>query len=273
MATLTVTPASSISAPNVLNASGIAAGVTVVRFRRAHGSKVEDIPGSFVVTGGTASYSDYLYPLDEPVTYMLYDNVWTEPPLATAAPTPAVSSQGKPWITDLVFPGLRYTDVIVAATGDRVRAGRISPYYVMAQPYAVTVGDVRSASTGTLQLFCRSHAERDRVLYAMSSGNPCALRVPVACRTVVDEMYFAPMDVTETPFGSRGACVLSVDYVEVDLADVTTYQPVTYGVQTSNAAAASLLYGSLLPSPTGLSRQFYGKTYADMYLSSTGIAP
>jgi hypothetical protein len=172
-----------------------------------------------------------------------------------------------------VFPALRYAAVTIVETGDRMRAGRVTPYYVMAQPYAVTVGDVRSASAGTLQLLCQSHADRDAVLYSMSTGNPCALRVPATCRTVIDEMYFAPIDITETRLGSAGKCLLSVDYVEIDLSDVTTFQPVSYGAQTQNAAAANLKYGSLLPSPSGLSLAFYGKTYADMYLSPTGIAP
>lgn len=272
--TLTVTSATSMSEANVLNVTGLPAANTVVRFRRVRGSIVEDIPGSFVATANAVRYLDYLYPLDESVSYLVYDSVWTEPPLAASGPTTPVSSQGRPWIRDLVFPALRYAAVTIVETGSRLRAGRISPFYVMAQPYAVTVGDVRSASTGTLQLLCTSHADRDAVLYAMSAGNPCALLVPAPCRTLVDEMYFAPVDITETRFGFSGSCVLSVDYVEVDLSDVATFQPITYGTQTQNAIAANnMTYGSLIPSPTGLSLAFYGKTYADMYLSSTGIAP
>jgi hypothetical protein len=263
---LTVTPAADVSQPNVLNVTGLDPSTTVVRFRRAHGTTVEDIPGSWVATANAVSYSDYLYPLDIPVTYMVYDSEYTEPPLATSTPTAPVPSMGRPWVRDLVFPALRYAAVTIVETGDRLRAGRVSPYYVMAQSYAVTVGDVRSASAGTLQLFCTSHADRDTVLYAMSTGNPCALRVPSTCRAVVDEMYFAPVDITETRFGPDGKCLLSVDYVEVNLSDVATFQPVNYGTQTQNATASDMRY-------SGLSAAFYGRTYADMYLSPTGVAP
>ena len=270
---VTVVAAATPAQPNTITVTGLTPTTTVVTFRRTYGTTLEDIPGAWVANAsGVVTYTDYLYPLDLPVTYQVFSSDGLTL-LATSAPSTPVPSGGRPWIRDLIFPALRYAPVTIVEVGDRTRAGRISPYWVMAQPYAVTIGDVRSGSVGTLQLYCASHAERDTVLYAMSTGNPCALQVPAGCRAVIDPMYFAPQDITETRFGSAGKCLLTVDYTEVDLSEVATFQPVTYGVQTQNAAAAAVLYGSLLPNPSGLSLAFRGKTYTDMYLSPTGIAP
>ena len=189
---------------------------------------------------------------------------------ATSGPVP---SGGVPWIRDAVFPDMHYAPVCIVDVTDRTRAARITPYYVSATPGAVTAGDVRSSSNGTLTLLCRSHAERDVTIHAMSTGSPCQLRVPAACRAVVDEMLFAPLDIGETRYGVAGACLLTVDFLEVDASELATFKPVTYGVQKQNATAAGLQYGTLGPPATELALQFVGKSYRHMYLSPTGIEP
>jgi len=273
---ITVTPATSMSEANVLSVTGLVDN-DVVTFRRLDEGTpgLVNIPGSFVVVNDAVSYADYMYPLDRATTYYVYDSTGTVL-LATSATVAAVPSGGTPWIRDVVFPALRYSSVRIVDVTGRVRAGRITPYYVVGQTMAVTAGDVRSGSTGQIHFLCQSHAERDEVIYAMSTGNPVSLRVPAECRVIIDEMIFAPVDISEARFSTGGACVLTVDFVEVDLSEVATFQPVTYGMQTQNAAAAGLLYGGLppkVPAPSGLSLNFLGKTYADMYLSPTGIEP
>lgn len=270
---ITVTPAGSALNANRVQVTGLAAVQVVVLYRQ-HEGETERIPGTFTATsGGVAQLDDYLYPFDVPIQYVVYDSTETNV-LATSAVVPAVPSGGMPWINDVVFPGIRRATVTIVDVLDRTRPGRVSTYSVAAQQYPIAIGDVRLGSTGSLQLLCRSHAERDNVIYALSSGNPCVLRIPTACQVVVDEMTFSPLDIRETRLSTSGACLLGVDYVEVEIGDVGSYVPVTYGAQTTNAAAASLLYGTLNPPPaTGLSANFKGKTYKDMYLSQTGIRP
>jgi hypothetical protein len=273
---ITVSPAGAPANPNTVTVTGLVD--TAVIFKRyytpaAGGSAVyEPIPGQYVVAAGAVTYKDYLYPLDTPVSYVVYKSDGVTP-LATSTPAPAVASGGKPWIRDVMFPALRYSDVRIIDLPSRLRAGRVAVNYVIADPYAFTVGDVRSAPSGTLQLYCTGHTERDRVLNVLSTGNPVQLRIPVACQTMFDEMLFTPLDVTETRWGGSGACILSVDYVETGWTQVAPFQPVTYAAQTQNAATAGLKYGSLGPPATGLAAAFVGKTYVDMYLSPTGIAP
>lgn len=271
--TIVVVPATNASQPNQVQVSGPEIASAVVRLRRVVGGSIEDIGGAFLVDAtGTFTYLDYLYPFDAETIYQVYDSTGTTL-LAESAPVPAVPSEGTPWIRDLIFPSLRYAAVTIVDVTNRMRAGRVTPYWVTAQTYAVTAGDVRSGSIGQLIILCHSHEERDRVLYSMSTGNPCVLRVPTPCRVVVDEMYFTPQDITENRYGIGGACILTVDFVEVDASDLATFRPVIYSTQTANAAGAALLYGSLLPSPTGLSAAFYGYSYSDMFISPTGIAP
>lgn len=274
---ITVAPATSMSGANVLTITGLVDNDVVTLRRWDEGDPgVTLIPGAFVADANDmVTYADYMYPLDRASTYYVYDSTGTVL-LATSTTVPAVPSGGTPWIRDVVFPALRYSPVRIVDVTGRVRAGRVTPYYVIGQPMAVTAGDVRSGSTGQIHFLCQSHAERDAVLYALSTGNPVSLRVPAECRVVVDEMVFAPVDVSEARFSTSGSCVLTVDFIEVDLSEVATFKPVTYGVQTQNAAATGLRYGGLppgVPAPTGLSLNFLGKTYADMYLSPTGIAP
>jgi hypothetical protein len=137
---------------------------------------------------------------------------------------------------------------------------------VVGQAARVTVGDIRSRSDGAFQLLALSHAERDTIIAAMSTGNPCQLRVPPACQTVLDEMVFTPLDIGEVRFGSHGLNLLDVTFVEVDPSAVPVFVPVTYAGQKANATTAGLNYA-------GLAAAFVGKTYRDLYLSPTGIAP
>jgi len=273
-AVVTVTTATDASLPNIVNVTGIDVGTNVITMTRRYGSEPEQPIGGAIVVNATthaASYEDYLYPFDTPTTYAVYDSTG-QVPLGSAV-AGLVPSTGWPWIRDAVYPAQRYTTVCIVDITDRTRAGRITPFYVNAVPGAVTAGDVRSASNGTMTLLCRSHAERDVVLDAMSSGSPCQLRIPAACQSVVDEMLFAPLDIAEARYGTSGACLLTVDFLEVDPGQLATFKPVTYGVQSTNAVAAALEYGKIGPPATELALQFVGKTYRDMYLSPTGIEP
>ena len=269
---VTVNAATEASEPNAVTVTGLTAGQQVI-FMRAYSGIVERIAGVFTADGsGIIAQPDYLYPFDVAVTYLVYDTTGTTL-LGQSTATPAVPSTGFPWIRDVVFPALRYSAVRIVEVSDRTRAARVNQYSVVAQPFAITTGDVRSASFGTIVLYCTSHEDRDNVLFAMSTGNPCLLRIPTACQVVIDEMTFTPLDITEARIGANGACLLTVDFVEVQLSEVGTFQAITYATQTANASAEALNYGSLLPAPTGLSLNFVGKTYRDMYVSPTGIRP
>lgn len=270
---VTVDPATSASEPHAVTVTGLAAG-QVVTFARSYGDTVERIAGAFTAdSGGVVAQPDFLYPFDVAVTYLVYDSAFVTF-LAQSAAAPPVPSGDVPWVRDVLFPSLRYAPVIIVDVTGRSYEGRVTPYYAAGQPYAVTTGDVRSASIGTLQLLCRSHTERDAYLFAMSSGNPCLLRVPSACRERVDEMTFTPQGIEETRFGTHGACLLSVEFVEVSLSEVGTFQGITYAQQTQNATATDLRYGQLAPPPaSGLALAFVGRNYYALALSPTGVAP
>jgi len=268
----TATGATTPAEPNTVTVTGLAAGQQIT-FMRMTPTTAERIAGVYTAdSGGVVAQPDYLYPFDTTVSYVVYDATGTVVQ-ATSNTVGPVPSGDQPWIRDVVFPSLRYAPVVVVDITGRVRTGRVSSFWAVGSAPAITSGDVRSLSEATLTLFCRSHADRDAVLYAMSSGNPCLMRVPSACRAVVDEMTFTPRDISEARYGIDGACLLMVDLVEVALSEVGAFQPIDYGTQTSNAYAASTLYGSLTPVPTGLSLAFLGRTYRDLYLSPTGIAP
>jgi hypothetical protein len=98
----------------------------------------------------------------------------------------------------------------------------------------------------------------------MSSGSPCQLRTP--CATIVDDMYFTPVDIAETRYGIKGWCLLAVDFIEVSPTELAPFKAISYGVQTQNAAAAGMNYAQLRDA-------FVYHTYRDMHLSQTGIAP
>jgi hypothetical protein len=270
---ITVDGASNASEPNAITVTGLTPLTQQVVFMRSYGGELERIAGTWTAdAGGVVAQPDYLYPFDVPIVYLVYDSTVTTL-LAQSAVVAAVDSDGMPWIRDVIFPSLRYSSVRIVDVTGRTRAGRINPYYAVAQPMAITTGDVRSGSTGSLQLYCVSHEDRDTVLFALSTGNPCLLRIPAACQVVIDEMAFAPVDIAETRMGTGGACLLTVDFLEVELSEVGAFQGITYAQQTDNAAAANIKYGSVTPPPSGLSLAFAGKTYRDLALSPTGIAP
>lgn len=269
---VTVNGAEHASEPNAVTVTGLAANQQVI-FMRSYSGKIERIAGvSTADNAGTVGAPDFLYPFDVQIIYLVYqtDGVTL---LGQSAPVPAVPSEGTPWIRDVLFPALRYSSVRIVDVTDRNRIGRVNQYAVVGQPYAITTGDVRSASVGTLMLYCVSHEDRDNVLYAMSTGNPCLMRIPQACQVVVDEMTFTPLDIREDRIGSNGACLLTVDFVEVALSDVGAFRGITYATQTANANAENLKYGQLKPPPSGLSLNFVGYTYRDLYLSPSGIRP
>lgn len=262
---ITVTTAIDPTKPHTINVTGAAAGA-VFTLTREYGTKAETLRGTLIASaGGTASRTDFMYPLDTPVRYVLRDSA-TGAIVATSALVPAVDSGGFPWVRDMMFPESRYSPIRIVTVLSRRYAGRVTPFTLINQRYPVTVGDVRSASDGSLLLFCTSHAERDRVIDALSSGNPCSLRVPPACQVVIDEMLFTPLDIDEEMFGSNGANLLTVDFIEVSPSELPPFQAITYGVQTQNAAVAAMTYA-------GLKTAFAGHTYADLYYSQTGIAP
>jgi len=237
--------------------------------RRVIGSLHEPLVGPIIAGHYTDNtpvlfVEDYLYPLDTTFAYELLDatNTLVLDKSANVGPVP---SGGYPWIKDLIYPAQRIARTVIVDITDRTYGGRITPYYLVANKYPVTVGDVRSASTGTLTVLCRTHAERDEVIEALSSGGPCQLRTP--CSTVVDDMYFTPGDINEARVGITGACMLAVDFTEVSPTDIAPFRAVSYAQQTQNAIAASAMKYS------GLRDAFAFHTYRDMALSQSGIAP
>ena len=272
MPAIEVFPAQIPTQPHRLELSGLTAG-QVVTFRRLVGSIRTDIGGQHIATaGGTYTYDDYLYPLDTPLSYEVWDSTRTMWIMSSTL-VPAVNSLGFPWIRDTIYPNVRSSPLIIVDLDPRERPGRIAAFFPIGQSLPLTTGDVRSASSGTLTAFCRDHAERDRLIYALSSGNPCQLLVPNKCTKCIDPMNFAPQDVSETRVGTNGACIITIDFQEVVVSDVKAFQPIVYSVQTANAAGSALKYGSLTPVPSGLSLAFMNKNYRDVYYSQTGIAP
>jgi hypothetical protein len=213
---------------------------------------------------GTQDVVPPFFPIIDAGLYM-YVDVEFLPDLYSNTIGP-VSSGGQPWISDNVFPETRYSPVWIVDIAPRTYPGRVTPYTVVGQKYRVTSGDMRSASDGSMTFLCFSHAARDQLINALSTGNPCSLRVPAACRAVVDEMTFTPVDIDETRFGRSGWCLLDVDFIEVDRSELPPFQAVTYATQKSNADAVALTYA-------GLSAAFLGWSYVDLYRSQTGIAP
>jgi len=236
--------------------------------RRVIGSLFEPLVGPIIAnefTDGTPviDIEDYLYPLDAKWAYQLLDSTNTII-LDTSQTIGPVSSGGYPWIKDLIYPGQRMARTTIIDVTDRVYAGRFTAYSLIGAKYPVTVGDIRSASTGQMTLLCRSHTERDETIEAMSSGGPCQLRTP--CNTTIDDMFFTPGDISELRFGISGACILAVDFTEVSPTDIPPFKAISYGVQTQNALTASMNYQEL-------SDAFTYHTYRDMALSQTGIKP
>lgn len=273
MATVvTFTTPSDPSGPAVVTVTGIPAGQMSIVLDRMVGTTASRFAGTFPVSGGTALIADYLYPLDTPFSYAVYGSDG-QTFLASSAVGSPVLSGGYPWIRDVMYPSLRYASVTIVDDGSPVRAGRVTDYELVGVSLPVTAGDVRSGRRATLQLLAKDHKERDTIVFALSTGNPCQLRVPSECLFNVDEYLFTPTDVTETRIGKGPACVLSVDYIEVSPVQVPPFQAITYAVQTQNALAEGLVYGTLGPPATGLAANFVGKTYLDMTLSPTGIRP
>lgn len=259
--------------PFVITLSGISSAFPVVTLWRM-GQAVELVQGTPLVldvSGGGVIY-DALYPLAGPFGYSLRDGTGTflmdyagpfDPPVPTG------DEAGKPQVMDVITPGLRSAMEVIDVTG-RLRAGRVSVYSTIGVRGYTTVGDARLLSSGTLGVLFRSHAERDRILAALSTGGPCVLRVPAGCQVKLDEMWFTPLDVAEERVGRTGAGTLSIDFVEVEAAPARPLPPstraVTYAEQTTNAASAGQTYADM-------SLVFTGYTYTDMSLSRTGIAP
>lgn len=242
--------------PIVVTATGMAAFTTVQLWREV-GNKQEWIAEMTGDAAQVAEHRDFTYPLGVDVTYIVQPDNFRAGPFFT--PTSAF-----PIIRDLFAPELLTTFTTIVDVRGRSYGGRVTVYRVVARKFPITYGDIRQASEGQLVLFCGSHAERDRVIATLSSGGPCALRVPPECHGVVDDMYFTPINVSEERFGTNGKCVLTVDFVEVDGTDVPQFAAVTYGEQTTNANDAGMMYRTL-------SENFAGYTYADLYLSPNGI--
>ena len=214
---------------------------------------------------GTVSYSDFLYPLDTPLRYAARDSTGSTV-LAISALVPPVASVGFPWVRDTMFPESRASAVRIVTVHSRRYAARVTPFTVINQKYPVTAGDVRSGSDGSIVFFCLNHHERDVLIEALSSGNPCWLRIPPRCQVAFDEMVFTPLDIDEEMFGANGSNILTVDFLEVSPSELAPYRAVDYGIQTANAAGAAMTYGQL-------EQAFVGHTYSDLYYSETGVAP
>lgn len=260
-----LTPATTPHQPVVVTINGASAGQVLTLVRERSNGVQARLPGTVIANAsGDVALNDWLYPVDGLFRYLVYDSLGTTL-LLTSAYT-SVPSGGFPWITDTVYSEAGNVAVRIVDFPSKTYPGRVTPYTVVGTKYPVTVGDVRSGAQGSMRLLTLDHAERDLLLRALSFGTPCRLRVPAACAGVVDEMYFAPEDITETSVGTGTMSIMDVDFLEVAAADAAAFQAATYATQTANADAAGMTYA-------GLTTAFVGKTYRELYLSPTGIAP
>lgn len=262
----TVTPATHAGEPMRIGVTGLDPA-QVVRFARSVGSApLENIPGSAAADGaGVTEFADWLYPLESSIVYVVLAEVLNVI-VATAAAVDSPGSGGVPIIRDSYLPDVLSVPVTIVDVSGRLRPGRVAVFSPTGVKYPTTIGDIRRSSEGVLSLYCGSHVYRDAVIGTLSSGNPCVLRVPVACRGVVDDMYFTPGDVTEIRFGISGACLLDVEFTEVGPDSLPSFVPIAYLVQTANAADAGMTYA-------GLAEAFVGQTYVGLTLSHDGISP
>lgn len=259
--------------PFVVTISAVSAFYPVVTLWRV-GITTELVQGTPLVLDATGAGTvvDALYPLSGAITYELHDSAGTVV-LDTAGPfdppQPTGEDAGKPQIIDVTQSTRRSAIEVIGVTG-RLRRGRVSVFETVGVSGFTTVGDVRLLSAGTLGILFRSHAERNRIIAALSSGGPVVMRVPADCWPMLDEMWFAPQDISEEPTGRQGAGVLSVDFVEVAGSPTRPLPPsvhvITYAEQTANATSAAMTY-------EGLALAFTARNYAAMSLSRTGIAP
>jgi hypothetical protein len=262
----TVTPAATIGAPMRIGVTGLVAD-QVVSFARAVGTTPrERIPGNATAdVGGVTEFADWLYPLESSIVYSVLDEAGAVI-LATAAASNSPGSGGVPIIRDSYLPEALTIAVTIVDVSGRLRPGRVAVFSPTGKKYPTTVGDVRRASEGVLTLYCVSHAHRDATVATLSTGNPCVLRIPPPCRVAVDDMYFTPQDITETRHGFAGACLLDIEFTEVDANALPSFVPIAYVVQSANADAAGMDYADLAAA-------YAGESYMDMTLSTTGIAP
>jgi hypothetical protein len=265
--TAVATAPSTVQDPITVTVTGLLAGQQYMITRMVEGQeqRMPDQPGAN--GSGVAVATDFLYPFGVPVFYRVYSSngqvLWATSNTVATPDTPV------PWIHDVVLPETSLTPTVIVNVQSRVRGGRVSVYRLSGQKYPVTIGDVRQASEGDLILFCPDRQARDRTIAVLSSGGPCSLRVPSGCRPVVDDMFFTPLDIREDRFGTNGARTLTVAFVEVEAGELDTFRAVTYDQQTYNA----YLNNPLPLTYAGLSGNFAGLTYADLYLSPNGITP
>jgi len=251
-----------VADPVMLHMNQLAAGNRITITRTVDG--VQTTVGVFTAdAAGEVHYPDYLYPFGADVLYTVYDGSSSVEMATEFIRTPDASV---PWLRDTFVPELLNAPTSIVDITGRARGGRVTVYRVVAEKYPVTLGDIRQASEGTMTVLCYNHADRDRVIATLSSGYPCSLRVPSACRTVIDDMLFTPLDITETRFGTNGACTLDIDFVEVLATDLPQYVAVSYATQTANAATNNILYQEL-------TSRFAGLNYGALYLSPDGINP
>jgi hypothetical protein len=271
--TLTVTTPTTPGDPFVIAISAISGTYPVVTVWRTVGAARELVAGSpLVLVAGAGTVNDALYPLSQTFLYELRDStgaVLIETAGPFDPPQPSGPNTGRPIVRDIVQT-TRAAYITIVDVTSRIRRGRVSVYQTVGVSSHTAVGDVRLLSEGQIAIVCTSHADRDEVLFALSSGGPCALRVPFGCQLKVDEMYFTPLDIVEERFGTQGRCALLIDFVEVRPTATAPLPPsvhvTTYQEQTANAATAAMTYN-------GLTQVFIGRRYADLSLSRTGIAP
>lgn len=261
---VTLDTATLASQPNVVHIGNATPGQVMTIVRESDSGPEVIAKRVTANASGQATFTDYRYPLGSAVTYTVHDTTLTTM-LGSVGPVTTSDSEF-PWLHDVFLPELLNTPTTIVDITGRVRNSRVTVYRVVSQRLPVTLGDIRQSSDGTMTLFCRDHAERDRVIATLSSGYPCSLRVPADCRPVIDDMVFTPLDITETRFGTSGACTLDVDFAEASAEDLSQFVATNYATQTTNAGAVSLTYA-------GLSANFLGKTYAALYVSPDGVQP
>ena len=261
---VTATVPDRVGPPVVVTVTGLAPGQIVIIYRVV-GTTVEKRASSVTADpSGVATWRDFHYPFGTSVVYTVNNADETEE-LARSEPVSTPDSLA-PWIRDTVVPDALAVATVIVDITQRLYGGRVSVYRIVSAKYPVTIGDIRQASEGRLTLLCRSHDDRDRTIATLSTGNPCSLRVPAACRSAVDDMYFTPLDIAESRFGQNGMCLLDVSFVEVEGPMLPEYRAVSYASQTSNATTNDVTYAVL-------AQNFLGRSYVDLFFSSNGITP
>lgn len=144
--------------------------------------------------GGTWAGMDYEMPLGVEVTYRLI-----EPGVIAPYPeaTTTADSDG-PWLIHPGEPNLSAPIRLLTMTDTGWRA-RTAALDVIGRADPMVVTSVMARRHGTMQLAVKVGSERSGVYEVFRDGSVLLLRVPQHCKPMLDDFYFATLDVREDP--------------------------------------------------------------------------